>query len=101
MLIDYNGKYNNMSTLAHELGPHDAELPVEQDAAVPAVELPDIRRGSIVNEARCSSTTCSQQHAAVESSREYLEGIKATVFRQTQFAEFELRMHELAQKGHR
>ena len=29
----------------------------------------------------------------------YLEGIKATVFRQTQFAEFELRMHEMAQKG--
>jgi oligoendopeptidase F len=29
----------------------------------------------------------------------YLEGIKATVFRQTQFAEFELKMHELAQAG--
>ena len=29
----------------------------------------------------------------------YLEGIKSTVFRQTQFAEFELRMHEMAQKG--
>jgi oligoendopeptidase F len=29
----------------------------------------------------------------------YLEGIKSTVFRQTQFAEFELRMHEMAEKG--
>jgi oligoendopeptidase F len=29
----------------------------------------------------------------------YLEGIKSTVFRQTQFAEFELRMHEMGQKG--
>ena len=29
----------------------------------------------------------------------YLENIKGTLFRQTQFAEFELRMHELAQKG--
>jgi oligoendopeptidase F len=29
----------------------------------------------------------------------YLEGIKGTVFRQTQFAEFELRMHEMVQKG--
>ena len=29
----------------------------------------------------------------------YLEGIKGTVFRQTQFAEFELRMHEMAEKG--
>ena len=29
----------------------------------------------------------------------YLEGIKATVFRQTQFAEFELRMHEMAREA--
>jgi oligoendopeptidase F len=29
----------------------------------------------------------------------YLENIKGTVFRQTQFAEFELRMHERASKG--
>jgi oligoendopeptidase F len=29
----------------------------------------------------------------------YLENIKSTVFRQTQFAEFELRMHEMAQEG--
>jgi oligoendopeptidase F len=29
----------------------------------------------------------------------YLEGIKSTVFRQTQFAEFELRAHEMAKKG--
>ncbi len=28
-----------------------------------------------------------------------LEGIKGTVFRQTQFAEFELRIHELAEQG--
>ena len=29
----------------------------------------------------------------------YLEGIKGTIFRQTQFAEFELRIHENAEKG--
>jgi oligoendopeptidase F len=29
----------------------------------------------------------------------YLEGIKGTVFRQAQFAEFELRTHEMAEKG--
>jgi oligoendopeptidase F len=29
----------------------------------------------------------------------YLEGIKSSVFRQTQFAEFELRMHEMGQQG--
>ena len=44
MLINYNGKYNDVSTLAHELGPHDAELPVGQDAALPHCRLPDLRR---------------------------------------------------------
>jgi oligoendopeptidase F len=29
----------------------------------------------------------------------YLDGIKGTVFRQTQFAEYELRMHEMAEAG--
>jgi oligoendopeptidase F len=29
----------------------------------------------------------------------YLDGIKGTIFRQTQFAEFELRIHELAESG--
>jgi oligoendopeptidase F len=29
----------------------------------------------------------------------YLENVKGTVFRQTQFAEFELRMHQMAEKG--
>ncbi len=31
----------------------------------------------------------------------YLEGIKGTVFRQTQFAEFELRIHDLAEQVQR
>ena len=29
----------------------------------------------------------------------HLDGIKGTIFRQTQFAEFELRMHEMAERG--
>ena len=29
---------------------------------------------------------------------DYLEGIRQTVFRQTQFAEFELRIHEIAER---
>ena len=44
MLINYNGQYTDVSTLAHELGPHDAELLLEQDAAVPAGRLSDLRR---------------------------------------------------------
>ena len=49
MLINYNGQYADVSTLAHELGPHDAELLLEQDAAVSAGELSDLRRGGRVD----------------------------------------------------
>ena len=60
MLLNYNGKYNDVSTLAHELGPHDAELLLEQDAAVP--DRRAIRRSSPRSRRRstrrCSSTTC-------------------------------------------
>ena len=52
---------------------------------------------------RCSSTTCSSNikddDTRLSLLGNYLENIKGTVFRQTQFAEFELRMHEMAQKG--
>ena len=60
MLLNYNGQYDDVSTLAHELGPHDAELLLEQDAAVSAGRTtrsssPRWRRRST---SRCSSTTC-------------------------------------------
>ena len=52
---------------------------------------------------RCSSTTCSKNikddDTRLSLLGNYLENIKGTVFRQTQFAEFELRMHEMAEKG--
>ena len=54
---------------------------------------------------RCSSRTCSRQindpATRLSLLGNYLENIKGTVFRQTQFAEFELRMHEMMEKGSR
>jgi oligoendopeptidase F len=43
--------------------------------------------------------TINNDEARLSLLGNYLEGIKGTVFRQTQFAEFELRTHELAQAG--
>ena len=70
MLINYNGKYTDVSTRRPRAGPHDAELLLEQDAAVSAraairSSSPRSRRRST---RRCSSTTCSRssrtRHAA-------------------------------------
>ena len=105
MLINYNGKYTDVSTLAHELGPHDAELLLEQDAAVSAGRLSDLRRRGGVDVQRVAAHRLHAQDRSRTTTRgcrcsgNYLENIKGTVFRQTQFAEFELRMHEMAQKG--
>ena len=45
MLINYNGQYADVSTLAHELGHTMQSYLLEQDAAVSARELSDLRRG--------------------------------------------------------
>ena len=105
MLINYNGKYDDMSTLAHELGHTMQSYLLEQDAALPAGRATrrSSRRWRRRSTSRCSSTTCSRRSRTIDARLSmlgnYLEGIKGTVFRQTQFAEFELRMHEMAQKG--
>jgi oligoendopeptidase F len=43
--------------------------------------------------------TIEDDNARLSLLGNYLENIKGTVFRQTQFAEFELRMHQMAEKG--
>ena len=104
MLLNYNGKYNDVSTVAHELGPHDAVVPLEQDAALPARRYPIFvaEVASTFNEALLIDhmlKTITDDDDQLSLLGNYLEGIKGTVFRQTQFAEFELRMHEMAEKG--
>src|SRR5258708_10063996 len=43
--------------------------------------------------------TIKDDNARLSLLGNYLEGIKGTVYRQAQFAEFELRAHEMAEKG--
>ena len=105
MLINYNGKYDDVSTLAHELGHTMQSYFSNKTQPYPTGRLSDRSspRSRRPSTSRCSSTTCSR-HIKDDDTRlsllgNYLENIKGTVFRQTQFAEFELRMHEMAQKG--
>ena len=66
MLINYNGKYADVSTMAHELGPHDAQLPVEQDAALSHGQLRDVRRRSRVHVQRSAA---DRLHAEADQRR--------------------------------
>jgi oligoendopeptidase F len=104
MLINYNGKYNDVSTVAHELGHtmHSYYSNRTQPYATASYPLFVAEVASTFNEAflidhMLRNITDDATRLSVLGN--YLEGIKGTVFRQTQFAEFELRMHEMAQKG--
>jgi len=104
MLINYNGKYTDVSTLAHELGHtmqsyfsnHTQPFPT---AGYPifVAEVASTFNESLLNDYMLKQIT--DDDARLSLLGNYLEGIKGTVFRQAQFAEFELRMHEMAQKG--
>src|SRR6185369_5000684 len=104
MLLNYNGHYDDMSTLAHELG-HTMQSYLSNKAQpYPTADYPTFvaEVASTFNEALLIDhmlKSIKDDDARLSLLGNYLEGIKGTVFRQAQFAEFELRAHEMAEKG--
>ena len=104
MLINYNGKYNDVSTVAHELGHTMQSYLSNKTQPYPLADYPIFvaEVASTFNEALLIDhmlKTITDDATKLSLLGNYLEGIKGTVFRQTQFAEFELRAHEMAEKG--
>lgn len=104
MLLNYNGKYTDVSTLAHELGHTMQSYFSNGTQPFPLADYPIFvaEVASTFNEAllidyMLKNIKDDDQKLALLGN--YLEGIKSTVFRQTQFAEFELRTHQMAEKG--
>ena len=103
MLLNYQGQYNDVSTLAHELGHtmHSYYSNKTQPFALANYPTFVAEVASTFNEALLIDYMLTQIKDAptrLALLGNYLEGIKSTVFRQTQFAEFELRMHEMGLK---
>ena len=102
--MNYNGKFDDMSTMAHELGHTMHSYFSNRTQPYPLASYPTFvaEVASTFNEALLIDhmlKTIEDDDTRLAVLGNYLEGIKGTVFRQTQFAEFELRMHEMAQKG--
>src|SRR6476660_7577030 len=104
MLINFNGKYNDVSTLAHEVGHTMQSYFSNKTQPYPMASYPIFvaEVASTFNESLLNDFMLKEikdDAARLSLLGSYLENIKGTVFRQTQFAEFELRMHEMSQKG--
>ena len=100
ILLNYLGQYNDVSTLAHELGHamHSYYSNRTQPYATADYFTFVTEVASTFNEALLIDYMLKQikdEPTRLSLLGSYLESIKATVFRQTQFAEFELRMHEM------
>jgi oligoendopeptidase F len=104
ILMNYDGKYGGMSTLAHELGHtmHSYYSNKTQPYALANYPTFVAEVASTFNESLLVDymlKTIKDDDARLSLLGNYLENIKGTVFRQTQFAEFELRLHEMTGKG--
>jgi oligoendopeptidase F len=104
ILLNYSAKYDDVSTVAHELGHSMQSYFSNKSQPYPLAAYPLFvaEVASTFNEALLIEhmlKTIKDDATKLSLLGSYLENIKGTVFRQTQFAEFELRMHEMAENG--
>jgi oligoendopeptidase F len=104
ILLNYNGKYDDVSTLAHELGhtmhSHLSNRAQPYHLSRYSIFIAEV--ASTFNEALLLDymlKTVSDDVLRLSLLGNYLDGARATVFRQVQFAEYEMRIHEAAEKG--
>ncbi len=104
LLINYTGKFDDVSTLIHELGHTMQSYLSNKNQPYPTADYPIFvaEVASTFNEAlfldhMLKTTPDDKVKLAILGN--YLEQMRTTLFRQTQFAEFELRAHQVAEKG--
>ena len=103
VLLNYNGTAHDVFTIAHELGHsmHSYYSDKNQPSSKAQYEIFVAEVASTVNEVLLLKYML--EHSGDEQEREYLltyylDMFRTTLFRQTQFAEFEEKAHALAEK---
>ncbi len=104
MLLNYNGRYDDVSTLIHELGHtmHSYYSVHNQPHALCHYSIFVAEVASTFNEALLDDlmlTKLTDRDTKISLLMNMLDGFKGTLFRQTQFAEFELEMHKIVEAG--
>ncbi|MEX1311140.1 MAG: M3 family oligoendopeptidase [Candidatus Sulfomarinibacteraceae bacterium] len=102
--MNFQDSYDDVSTLAHELGHAvHSSLSMSNQPYLTSRYVPFLAEvASTANEVLLSKYMVA--HAASDTERawylsELVETIRTTIYRQTLFAEFELRLHELVEAG--
>lgn len=104
ILLNYNNLYSDVSTLAHELG-HTMQSYFsnkKQPYPTSGYETFVAEVASTFNEVLLFNYmigTVKDDDVKLSLLMNWLDGFKGTLFRQTQFAEFELKIHEQAEQG--
>ena len=104
MLLNWQDTLDNLYTLVHETGhslhstfTRENQPYVYGDYSLFLAEIASTTNENIMTETLLKEVEDDKQRFAILNH--YLDGFKGTVFRQTQFAEFEHTIHEADQKG--
>jgi oligoendopeptidase F len=104
VLMNFVGDYESVSTLAHEMGHamHSHFSNRTQPFATSEYSIFVAEVASTLNETLLSARAIARAEERDEKLfllASHLDGMRGTLFRQAMFAEFELRIHEMAERG--
>ncbi len=104
MLLNFNANLESVSTLAHELGhsmhsylSNRAQPHATADYAIFVAEVASTFNESLLTHYLLENSTNDREKLYILG--QWLDNFRQTVFRQAMFAEFELKAHEMVEKG--
>jgi oligoendopeptidase F len=104
VLLNYKDTFHDVSTLAHELGhatqswfAKENQPPVYSGYPMFTAEVASTAAEIVLKQSILDKTKDSKQRAFLIN--QMLEDMRGTIFRQTQFAEFDRLVHTMAEKG--
>ncbi|MBP5669487.1 MAG: oligoendopeptidase F, partial [Lachnospiraceae bacterium] len=104
VLLNHNDTLDSMFTLAHEMGhalhscySNENQPYIYADYKIFVAEVASTTNEILLLEYLLKNTTDKKERAYLLNH--YLDSFKGTVFRQTQFAEFEMKSNELCESG--
>ena len=104
MLLNFNADYESVSTLAHEVGhamhsyfSNRTQPYATADYAIFVAEVASTFNEALLQDSLLAEARTREEKLFLVSGQ--LDGYRATLFRQTMFAEFELAIHEKVERG--